>query len=137
MNITTHFTEFICPKTFKLFFLNFPSNHIICKYAVTSFLIVISHFFFFIALFRTFKTVCSDSNNNRNTFFFLCFFKNWSMVDLQCYVSSWCREKWLGHTNIYIAFHILFHYGLSQDIEHSSLCYTIGPCCLSVDYFLS
>ena len=28
-------------------------------------------------------------------------------------------------------FHILFHYGLSHDIEYSSLCYTVGPCCLS------
>ena len=28
--------------------------------------------------------------------------------------------------------HILFHYGLSQDIEYSSLWYTIGSCCLSI-----
>ena len=28
------------------------------------------------------------------------------------------------HTHIYILFHMLFHYGLSQDIEYSSLCYT-------------
>ena len=27
---------------------------------------------------------------------------------------------------------ILFHYGLSQEIGYSSLCYTIGPCCLSI-----
>ena len=32
---------------------------------------------------------------------------------------------------IYTSFHILFHYGLSQDIEYNSLCYTIGPCGLS------
>ena len=31
---------------------------------------------------------------------------------------------------ICILFPILFHYGLSQDIECSSLCYTGGPCCL-------
>ena len=30
---------------------------------------------------------------------------------------------------LYILFYILFHYGLSQDIEYSSLCYTVGPCC--------
>ena len=38
------------------------------------------------------------------------------------------------HTHIYIhiLFYILFHYGLSQDIEHSSLCYTVGPCCLCI-----
>ena len=38
------------------------------------------------------------------------------------------------HTYIYILFPILFHYGLLQDIEYSSLCYTVGPCCLSVLY---
>ena len=29
---------------------------------------------------------------------------------------------------IHIHFQILFHYGLSQDIEYSSLWYTVGPC---------
>ena len=28
-------------------------------------------------------------------------------------------------------FYILFHYDLSQDIECSSPCYAVGPCCLS------
>jgi len=28
------------------------------------------------------------------------------------------------HTHVYILFHMLFHYGLSQDIEYSFLCYT-------------
>ena len=32
----------------------------------------------------------------------------------------------------YILFYILFHYGLSQEIGYSSLCYTVGPCCLSI-----
>ena len=27
---------------------------------------------------------------------------------------------------------ILFHYDLSLDVEYSSLCYTAGPCCLSI-----
>ena len=35
---------------------------------------------------------------------------------------------------IYILFHI-FHYGLSsQDIKYNSICYTVGPCCLSILY---
>ena len=38
--------------------------------------------------------------------------------------------------HICILFLILFHYGLSQDIESSSLCYTVGPCCLSILYIL-
>ena len=33
------------------------------------------------------------------------------------------------YIHIYISFfQILFHYRLSQDIEYSSLCYTVGPC---------
>ena len=30
---------------------------------------------------------------------------------------------------LYIRFHILSHYDLSQDIEYSSLLCTVGPCC--------
>ena len=32
--------------------------------------------------------------------------------------------------HIYILLQILFHYRLLQDIEYSSLFYTVGPCCL-------
>ena len=31
---------------------------------------------------------------------------------------------------VYTCIFFLFHYGLSQDIEYSFLCYTGGPCCL-------
>ena len=34
--------------------------------------------------------------------------------------------------HLYVIFPILFHYGLSQGIEYSSLCYTVGPCWLSI-----
>ena len=30
----------------------------------------------------------------------------------------------------------LYYYRLLQDIEYNSLCYTVGPCCLSVLYIL-
>ena len=53
------------------------------------------------------------------------------MVDLQCCV-NFCTAKWLSYT--YILFHIIFHYALSQDIKYSSLCYTVGPCYLSILY---
>ena len=37
-----------------------------------------------------------------------------------------------------IIFCILFHYSLSQAIEYSSLCYTVGLCCLfDIWYFIS
>ena len=33
---------------------------------------------------------------------------------------------------VYNLFHVLFHYSLSQDTDYSFLCYTVGPCCLSI-----
>ena len=45
----------------------------------------------------------------------------WSTVDLQCCVNVCCTAKWFSDT--WILFHILFHYGLSQDIEYNSLLY--------------
>ena len=36
--------------------------------------------------------------------------------------------------HIYVLSHIIFHYGLSQDIEHSSLYYVVGPCFLAILY---
>ena len=37
---------------------------------------------------------------------------------------------------LYILFQILFPYRSLQDIEYSSLCYTVGPCCLSILYIV-
>ena len=33
---------------------------------------------------------------------------------------------------IYIYIQIIFHYRILQDTEYSSLCYTVGSCCLSI-----
>ena len=49
---------------------------------------------------------------------------------LQCCVCFRCTAKWLSYTYVYVLFQILFHCRLLQDIEYSSLCYTVGPCCL-------
>ena len=59
-----------------------------------------------------------------------------SIVDLQYCVNFCCTAKWVSFTYIYILFHILFHYGLLQDIGYSSLCCAVGPCCLSILYIL-
>ena len=37
---------------------------------------------------------------------------------------------------IYILFYILFHYRLLHVIEYSFLCYTVGPCYLSILYIV-
>ena len=56
--------------------------------------------------------------------------KNGSIVGLQCCVNFYCTAKWFSYVcvslYVHILFHILFHYGLSQDNEYSSLCYTVG-----------
>ena len=36
----------------------------------------------------------------------------------------------------YIIFHVLFHYGLPQDTEYGSLCYTVRLCYLSILYII-
>ena len=64
----------------------------------------------------------------------VCFFL--SIVDLQCCINFCCIAKWFSYTYINI-FKILFHDGLSQDIEYSSLCSTIGLCCLSILYIIA
>ena len=48
------------------------------------------------------------------------------VVYLQC-----CIPVYSKVIQLYIIFLILVHYGLSQDIEYGSLCFTIGPHCLS------
>ena len=69
-------------------------------------------------------------SNSANLISVLNYFFYLSMVDLQCCVSFCCITKWISYTyilNIYsIPFNILFHYGLSQNIEYSFLCYTVG-----------
>ena len=58
----------------------------------------------------------------------------------EVYPSSCTLHWWFSlfcihtHTHTLILFHILFHYGLSQDIEYSFLCYTEEPYYLSILY---
>ena len=56
---------------------------------------------------------------------------NWELMGKaitgNCYAWFFCGSKLYFHY-----FSILSHYCLSQDIEYSSLCCTVGPCCLSI-----
>ena len=60
------------------------------------------------------------------------FFKNWSIVNLQCCVTSKCTAKWFSYTHIYFSTDS-FPYRLLQDIEYRFLCYT-SPYCLAILY---
>ena len=67
------------------------------------------------------------------------FFFSFNSIEVQliCSVSISDVQQSDSVIHIYaLFFYILFHYGLSQDIEQSSLCYTIGPCCLSILYII-
>ena len=66
----------------------------------------------------------------------LLIFKNWSLIYLHCCISFWCTANWFSYTYVNIFFHILFHYGLLQDIEYSSLCQTVETCYLSILYIV-
>ena len=60
------------------------------------------------------------------------FFKNWSIVNLQCCVTSKCTAKWFSYTHIYFSTDS-FPYRLLQDIEYRFLCCT-SPYCLAILY---
>ena len=68
---------------------------------------------------------------------FKIFILYWIIVDLQC-VSFKCTTKWFSYTYIHVSilFQILSPLKLLQNIEYSSLCYTVGPCWLSVLYIV-
>ena len=63
--------------------------------------------------------VCRGTGREIMSSSFLKFYGQ--IVDLQYYVHFCCTTV----IQLCIFFHILFHYGLSQDIEYSSLCYRI------------
>ena len=73
------------------------------------------------------------------TRYFLFFYSNhpnflsWDMLDLQYSVSFRCQQSDFYFS---VLFSILFHYSLLQNIQYSSLCYTVSPCCLSILYMV-
>ena len=73
----------------------------------------------------------------------LCTFfsnKNIFLIEVQLIydvlISAVHQNDSVIHIYILSFFYILSHYGLSQEIGYSSLCYTVGPC-LSIPYVIS
>ena len=60
-----------------------------------------------------------------NLFLFKNLFYRSKHIDLHCCANFYFRAKWFSYTCL--LFHILFHYGLSQNGEYSSPCYAVGP----------
>ena len=54
------------------------------------------------------------------------------MIDNVVLVSGVQQSDSVTHIRVSILFQILFPFRLLQNIEQSSLCYTVGPCLLSV-----
>ena len=65
----------------------------------------------------------------QGTYTMLCRFQVYSKV-IQVYIYIQL------HIYVYIFFYIFFHDGLLQDIAHTSQCYTVGPCGLSIWYII-
>ena len=74
-------------------------------------------------------------------FFFPLFLKifiyfNWSIIDLQCFR---CTAKWFSYTYICVyifPFRFFSIIGYYKILNIVSLCYTVGPCWLSVLYMV-
>ena len=47
-------------------------------------------------------------------------------------VSATQQSDSVTHIHVSILFQIIFPFGLLQSIEQNSLCYTVGPCWLSI-----
>ena len=63
------------------------------------------------------------------TYLFLILY--WSIVNLQCCVSFMCTAKWVHYA--YLFFFRLFSH-IDYYRVHGPLCYTVGPCWLSISY---
>ena len=83
---------------------------------------------YFLALKR--KEVLSTCFYMAETFFFNFYFI--LQYSSQCCVSGVQHSDSVIHLHVSILFQILFPFRLLQNIEQRSLCYTVGPCWLSI-----
>ena len=54
--------------------------------------------------------------------FLVCFY--WSLVEIPCCANFCCTEKWLSYVYYTFFSHVLFHFGLSQDIDKPTVVYS-------------
>lgn len=92
---------------------------------------------YWIATLITYQFVAGDANV-RSIFLFRFFY--WRTVDLQC--TNLCCTASDSVIHMYTNIkkekcYICFHYDLSLGIDHSSLCYTLELCSLSILYLIA
>ena len=87
---------------------------------------------------RGVKQISPDHHNNITFFFLLVFVFIEILLIYNIVLVSGIQCKLIQlYTCIYTLFQILFHYRLSQNVEYSSLCYTVRLCCLSILFIRS
>ena len=89
--------------------------------------------YFGITIIPPFLLECKPPQEQWLGLFFLIFILYGGIVDEQSCVSFRCTAKWtVIHIHVSILFQILFPFRLLQNTEQSALCYTVGPCWLSI-----
>ena len=74
------------------------------------------------------KIFIHSKENNLKFFLIFIFFIKVQLIYNVVPVSA----VWQSDSYMHSLKNILFHYGLFQEIEYSSLCYTVGPWCLFI-----
>ena len=90
----------------------------------------------------TFISVLSNRRIEKFILYFLIihFMEVWLIYNVILISAVWQCDS-IIHTHTHTLTHtysvfILFHYGFTQDVKYSSLCYAVEPCCLSVLYIV-
>ena len=88
-------------------------------------------------LVNTLKKFCKVHNFILYIKIFILVFKlKYRLFIMLCYLLVYRKVIQL-YIHVHILFCIFFHYCLLEDIEYSSLCQTVGPCCLSILYIIA
>ena len=83
--------------------------------------------------------ISSESHKSFQSHFFtkIFFFIEVYLIYNVVLVSGVQQSDSVIHTYLSLLFQILFPYRLLQDIEHNSLCYTVGPCLFYIQQCVS
>ena len=79
------------------------------------------------------KNSVQEKHEIHGIFFFKGFTKGFFKIEVQLiYNAVLISAVQQSDSVIWLLFHVLLQYSLSQDVEYGSLHYVVGPCCLSI-----